>query len=179
MILDALIAFVPLGSPLSLAVGVSDVPSTNVIDILGQGPGTAPRNIIGNPNSGLFGSDIGVGGIRPELNITVGTAFVSGGGGTVNIKLQAAPDTAVTYLPGSYTTLVETGPLAAAAMPANTVVARFPFLPAVPAGLNPRYLRLLFSVVTATISAGTIASALVTMVRDDQANKFAASNFAV
>lgn len=177
MILDALLSLVPVGSPLSLAQIVGDYPSTNIIDLLGQGAGTAPQNIIGNAT--LFGEDAGVGGIRPELNVVVGTAFVSGGGGTVNVKLQAAPDTAVTYLPGSYVTLGETGPITVANLTAGQVVARFPFLPAFPPGLNPRYLRLLFSIATATITAGTIASATVTMVRDDQANRYAASNFRV
>ncbi len=179
MITDALLSFVPIGAPLSLAVVVSDVPSTNIIDLAGTGAGTAPGNgnIIGNATT--FGMDVGVGGIRPEINVVVGTAFVSGGGGTVNVKLQAAPDTAVTYQPGAYTTIAETGALTVANLTAGQVIARFPFLPAFPANLNPRYLRLLFSVATATITAGTIAAALVTMVRDDQANKYASANYRV
>lgn len=177
MLTDALLAFVPIGAAQSLAQVTGDYASTNVIDLLGQGVGTAPVNIIGRPTT--FGSDVGIGGIRPEINVVVGTAFVSGGGGTLNVKLQAAADTAVTYQPGSYSTLGETGPIAVANLTAGTVVARFPFLPAFPANLQPRYLRLLFSVATATITAGTIASALVVMVRDDQGNKYAGNNFAV
>lgn len=177
MILDSQLSFVPIGAPLSLAQVVGDYPSTNLIDLLGQGAGTAPVNLIGRPT--LFGTDMGIGQIRPELNIAVGTAFVSAGGGTVNVKLQGAPDTAVTFQPGAYTTLSETGPITVANLTAGQMVARFPFMPSFPANLNPRYLRLLFSVATATITAGTIAFALVTMVRDDQANKFAGSNFTV
>lgn len=177
MIFDALLSFVPIGAPLSLAQIVGDYPSTNIIDLLGSGAGTVPTNIIGNAT--LFGMDVGIGGIRPELNVVVGTAFVSGGGGTLNVKLQAAPDTAVTYLPGAYVTLAETGAMAVANLTAGVVVARFPFLPAFPANLSPRYIRLLFTIATATVTAGTISSANVTMVRDDQANKFAASNFKV
>lgn len=179
MLTDQLVSFVPVGAPLSLAVGVSDVASTNTYDILGDGVGTAPRNIIGNPASGLFGADPGIGANRPELNVTVGTAFVSAGGGTVNVKLQYSADTASTYQPAAWTTVVETGPIAIANLTAGAVIARFPFLPAAPASLRPRYVRLLFTVATATITAGTIASALVTTFRDDQANKYAAENFAV
>lgn len=177
MILDASLSFVPIGAPQSLADVVGDYPSTNLIDLLGQGAGTAPANIIGNATT--FGEDAGIGGVRPEINVVVGTSFVSGGGGTLNVKLQAAADTAGTYLPGAWQTLGETGPIAVANLASGTVIARFPFLPAFPANLNPRYLRLLFTIATATITAGTIAAALVTMVRDDQANRFAASNFKV
>lgn len=177
MILDASLSFVPIGAPQSLAQVVGDYPSTNIIDLLGQGAGTAPANIIGNATT--FGMDAGIGQIRPEINVVVGTAFTTGGGGTLNVKLQAAADTAVTYLPGAYVTLGETGAIAVANLTAGQVIARFPFLPAFPPGLNPRYLRLLFSIATATITAGTIASALVTMVRDDQANRYAAANFKV
>lgn len=177
MITDALVNFVPVGAPLSLISGTGDIASTNVYDILGSGPGTAPQNIIGN--AALFGSDVGIGGVRPELNVTIGTAIVSGGGGTLNVKLQAAPDTAGTNLPGTWQTLAETGVLTVAQLTAGQIVARFPFLPAFPANLNPRYIRLLFTVGTASITAGTVASALVTMSRDDQANKFQPSNFVV
>ena len=56
-----------------------------------------------------------------------------------------------------------------------------------PANLRPRFLRLLFSPQYGTpvetpngdFTAGTISSAIVTMVRDDQANKFQPKNFTV
>lgn len=177
MLTDNLVSFVPVGAALSLISGVADIPSTNVIDLMGSGPGTAVDNVIGNASQP--GMDAGVGGVRPELNVTIGDAVVSGGGGTLNVKLQAAPNTAVTNQPGAWTTLAETGPITAANLTAGQIVARFPFLPAFPANLNPRFLRLLFSVATAAITAGSISSALVTMYRDDQANKFAAANYTV
>jgi hypothetical protein len=60
------------------------------------------------------------------------------------------------------------------------VFARFPFLPVFPSTLRPRFLRLLFSPAAATnFTAGTVAAAIVTVVRDDQANKQAAKNFSV
>ncbi len=180
MITDALLAFIPIGGNLSLiaAAGV-DIPSTNTIDLLGQGVGTAPTNIIGNAT--LFGEDAGVGArFRPELNVTIGTAVTTGTSATLNVAFQAAPDTAVTYLPGTWQTLAETGELTAAQLTAGQVIARFPWLPAFPANLRPRYLRLLFQVPAGTtFTAGTIGSALVTTVRDDLANRYSPSNFVV
>ncbi|MEI6281977.1 MAG: Bbp16 family capsid cement protein [Alphaproteobacteria bacterium] len=176
MLSDNLVAFVPVGAPLSLVSGVGDV-SSYVIDLLGSGEGTTPRAIIGNAS--LFGEDAGIGSNRPELNVTIGDAVVSGGGGTVNFKLMGAPDTAVTHLAGTYVVLGETGPMAVASLTAAAIVARFPFLPAVPASARPRYLRLTASIATAAVTAGTIASALVTTYRDDQANKFAPANYTV
>lgn len=177
MLNDSLVSFVPYGSPQSLAQVVGSYPSTNTYDILGSGVGTPPANIIGNPASGLFGQDPGIGSHRPEINVTVGTAFVSAGGGTVNVQLQYSEDTAVTYQPASWKTVAETGAIAVANLTEGAIIARFPFLPAAPVGLRPRYVRLNFVVATATITAGTIASALVTTYRDDQANKYAAENF--
>lgn len=179
MITDSLVAFVPQGAPLSL-VGLDGVaiPSSVTIDLLGTGVGTAPKNIIGNAS--LFGTDMGVNGNAPELNVTLGDALVTGNAATLNVALQGAPDTAGTHLPGTWQTIAETGPITAPQGTAGQIVARFPFLPSFPANLQPRYLRLLFSPPAAThFTAGTVASALVTMVRDDQANKFATKNFSV
>ena len=66
----------------------------------------------------------------------------------------------------------------AADLTAGQVLARFDFPPAFPAGFRPRYLSLLFTSL-GTFTAGTIAAAPVTMVRDDQANKFAPANYSV
>ena len=98
------------------------------------------------------------------------------------MAFQGAPDTGSSgsYQPGTWTTLVETGPIAAASLTANALIARFDFPPAFPANLSPRYLRLYFQIVTATnFTAGTIGSAIVTMVRDDYAAKYATKNFFV
>lgn len=186
MILDSQLSFVPVGAPLSLvgAAGAS-IPSTNVIDLLGQGVGTAPANIIGN--AALFGTDVGVGGrVRPELNVVIGTAAVTANSATLDLALQAAPDTGAAggYLPGTWQTLEESGPLTAAQLTAGQVIMRLPFPPAFPSsffgGLRPRFLRLLAQVPSGTnFTAGTIASATVTMVRDDQTNKIATKNFIV
>jgi hypothetical protein len=175
MILDSQLSFVPLGSPLTITG--SAVASPNVIDLLGQGVGTAPVNIFGTPT--VFGAPdaMGVGGPRPELNITTGTVFASGV--NLNVALQAAADLGTpTYQPSTWNTLAESGTILTANLTANTVIFRIPWLPPFPAGLRPRYLRLLFTP-SGTFTTGTIASAVVVPVRDDQFNKYAASNFKV
>jgi len=175
MILDSQLSFVPIGG--NLAILGAAVPSTNVIDLLGEGVGVAPQSIFGTPT--IFGAPdaMGVGGPRPELNVTIGAAFVSGT--SLNVALQAAADLgAPTYQPSTWNTLAETGAILTANLTANTVVARFPWLPPFPANLRPRYLRLLFTP-GGTFTLGTIASALVTTVRDDQFNKQAARNYSV
>lgn len=191
MITDALLALVPIGGNLSLVGGGGVSFRSQVYDFLGLGVGVAPtERIIGNTT--LFGQAdaMGVGNQRPELNITVGTALVANVAGTLlNVALQAAPDTgsAGGYQPGTWQTLGESGGLTAAQCPANTVIARLPWLPPFPANLRPRYLSLLFSPLPAVavpgtpgaFSAGTIASALVVMSRDDQFNKYGAKNFTV
>lgn len=176
MITDALVNFLPIGA--NLAITNASVRS-NIIDILGQGVGQAPANIIGTRT--LFGSDVGIGGVKPQLDVGIGQAFVTANAATLNVAFQAAPDTgaAGNYQPGGWSTLVETGPIAAANLTLAQIIARFDFPPAFPANLNPRYLSLLFQLATGQFTAGNIAFALVTMVRDDQANKFAAKNFTV
>jgi hypothetical protein len=121
---------------------------------------------------------MGVGGARPELNVTLGPlAWVSGT--SLNVALQGAPDAGTpTFQPGTFTTYAETGLILTAALLANTVIARFPWLPPFPANQRPRFLRLLFTP-AGTFTVGTIASALVTTVRDDQFNKYAANNYKV
>ena len=175
MILDSQLSFVPLGSPLTVA-GVA-VASPNVIDLLGQGVGTAPVSIFGTPT--VFGAPdaMGVGGPRPELNITVGTAF--SGGTNLNVALQAAADAGTpTYQPSTWNTLAESGTILTANLTANTVIFRIPWLPPFPANLRPRYLRLLFTP-SGTFTLGNISSAVVVPVRDDQFNKYAAHNYTV
>lgn len=181
MRLDSLLAFVPLGANLSMVGGAGvGIPSTNVIDLLGMGVGQAPGNIIGN--AALFGTDPGVGGLRPEIECLVGTAFTTGTAATLNVQLQEAVDTGAAggYLPGTWTTVVETGYMAAANLVAGAVIARLPFTPSFPANLRPRFMRLNFQPLTGTsFTAGSIAAAIVTLVRDDLANKFATKNYSV
>lgn len=177
MRLDSTLNLVPLTSPLSIVGATGATFASNVIDMLGSGVGTAPANIIGNAT--LFGQDIGVGGgVAPKLQCTVGTAFV--GAATLTVLFQASADTAVTYQPASWTTILQSPGMLAASLTANKIIARFDWPPDFPDNLNPRYLRLLFSTNSGQqFSAGTISFAGLTYVRDDQANKFAANNFVV
>lgn len=184
---DAKLAFVPINGNLSLvaAAGV-DVASTNTIDFLGLGVGVvAPDTNSGNPiigNTSVFGqADAqGVGGERPELNVTIGTALVADTGTpTLNVQLQAAADDG-TGNPSTWQTIGESGEISVAQGTANTVIARLPWLPPFPVNLRPRFLRLNFAIPAGTnFSAGTIASALVTTVRDDYFVSQAARNYSM
>lgn len=183
MILDALLSFVPVGAPLSIVAGAGiDVPSTNVIDLLGLGVGVTAdqgNRIIGNTT--VFGQAdaMGVGGMRPELLVNVGTAFATGTSATLNVALQGAEDDG-TGNPGSWQTYEETGELTAAQLTANQTIMRLPWVPPFPANERPRFLRLLFQVPAGTtFTDGTIANAVVVPCRDDQFNKYGAKNYSV
>ena len=176
MRLDSQLAFIPIGGNLVFTASSTATPSTNTIDLLGTGVGTAPANIIGNAT--VFGTDMGIGFFRPEIDIASGSAAFSGT--SINVALQGAIDSGASggYQPGTWITFGETGviTLANTAIGANTTFARLPWLPAWPAGTLPRYLRLLFTPVSLT---GTVAFAVVTTGRDDQANRYAWKNFKV
>jgi hypothetical protein len=183
MITDALLNFLGLGANQSMvgAAGTS-IQIGNVIDLLGLGVGVPPTNVnIGNVTNYGAADAMGVGANRPELNISVGTAFVTANAATLEVVLQAAADSGTpTYQPGAWNDLGTSGLITAANLTANQVIARLPWLPPFPPGLRPRFLRLLGRIPSATnFTAGTIASALVTLVRDDQFNKYAAKNFTV
>lgn len=185
MITDAQLAFVPIGAPLSLvnATPGAAIPSLQTIDLMGSGVGTPPPNIFGS-NATVFGQDVGVNDTPPLINVTVGTAATTSTAATLNVQLQAAADQGAAggYQPSTWNTLGESGVIAVGSLTINTVIARLPFLPSFPANLNPRYIRLLFQVGpsgSGLFTAGTISSALVVMTRDDQANKYAPSNFKV
>ena len=121
---------------------------------------------------------MGIGGKRAQLEVLLGTTAFAGGT-SLNVAFQAAPDLGTpTYQPGTWVTLVETGAIAIANLTASQILARFDWPPAFPASLSARYLSLLFTPV-GVFTAGTISAAPVTMVRDDQANKFATKNFNV
>lgn len=189
MIPDALVAFVPIGGNLSLVAGAGVPIASNVIDLLGNGVGVAPVNIYGNTT--VFGQPggSGIGKVRPELNVTVGTALAAAAGTTLKAALQGAPDpgAAGNYTPatGDWQDFASQDNITVAQGAANTVILRVPYLPPFPANMRPRFLRLLFSpqlnglTPGGLFTAGTIASALVVWGRDDQANKFAARNYSV
>ena len=173
MILDAMLSFIPIGGNIAVT---STAVASDVIDLLGQGVNTAPQSIFGTTT--VFGQAdaMGVGNQRPELNITVGTALNGAAGLTLNVKLQAAadPGAAGNWTPTTWLNIGGQDGITLAQGAANTVIGRLPWLPPFPANLRPRFLRLLFSPVSSggadpsgAFTAGTIASALVVMGRDD------------
>lgn len=186
MLTDALLNFLPIGSNLSMvgAAGASIViaPAGGALDLLGEGVGLAPVNIIGNAMRGVFGTDFGIGVRKAQLVVGVGTAFATGTAATWNLAWQFAEDTGAAggYLPGTWVTAVETGPQAVGNAPAGAIIGRFDFPPQIPPNFQPRYSRLLMQFPAAEdLTAGTLAFALVTTDRDDQANQFAANNYTV
>ena len=192
MIIDSLESFVGIGAPLSLVAGAGvSIPSTNTIDMLGLGVGINPANagqIWGNTTNFGQADGKGVGNQRPELNITIGTALAGAAGLTLNVKLQAAadPGAAGNWTPTSWVNIGGQDGITLAQGAANTVIARLPWLPPFPQNLRQRFLRLLFSPVSSggadpsgAFTAGTIASAVVVMSRDDYFAKFAAKNYTV
>lgn len=180
MLTDALASFVTPGSVLSLVGGAGVAIPSGIIDLIGNGPGTAPGNIIGQRT--VFGTDIGIGDPRLQTEVAIQTALATANGATLNVQFQAAPDTGAAggYAPGAWTTLMETGALPVSSLnAAGKIVARFDFPPATPPNFSPRYLRLNFVPAAGTnFSAGAIAAPSTT-VRDDTANFYTPRNFSV
>jgi hypothetical protein len=179
---DALLNFIAPGAPLSMVAGAGVNIASGVLDLAGVGVGVAPPNIIGQAT--YFGAPdaMGVGMLRPELVVAVGTALTTSTGATLNAALQGAADTGASggYQPGTWYTSEETGPLTTAELTAGTFIMRFPWVPPSLVTLRPRFLRLLFQIPAGdSFTAGTIGWATVTTVRDDQFNKYAAGNYAV
>ena len=140
MYLDSQLAFVPVGSPLSIVAGAGVSVPSGVIDVLGLGQGVNPASSLIIGTQTLFGSDLGIGLRRVDLDCAIGAAFATATAATLNMALQVAPDTGVGggFLPGAWTTIVETGPMAVGILTAGQVIGRFPMLPAIPASLRPR-----------------------------------------
>ena len=153
MILDKLYEFDP--NPTSVAIAAGTQASTNVIDLHGAGLIPVLANLQG-------ARDMGVGD-NPALKINcqVVVAFTSGGAGTLSVSLQGAPDNG-SGAPGSYTTWF-VSPVYALATVAVIGANLLPMdMPRPPAGIGmPRFVRLLYTVATATMTAGSVASHLV------------------
>ncbi len=181
---DSLLMPVPLTAPLSLVAGAGiNIPSS-VIDLLGLGAGVSPAaagQIIGTTYNQQFGTDFGIGDDRLLMDIVIGVGLVTANAATLNLAFQAAPDTGLTggWLPGTWQTLVETGPVTAAQGVANTRIARWDWPPSFPENQPPpRFIRLLAQVPAATnFTAGTIAFALATSARDDMSQRYAARGY--
>lgn len=158
MFLDNLILLANAQAVTATAAG------TATYDVTGLGAGTAYNGITGGLSTDLLGFDIGAGdGIAiPVLYWNVGTAFVSAGGATLQIGIQAAPDNG-SGSAGTYQLITETAAMSAPTLSAN---ANGQFaIP--PVGANwvgeamPRFYQVEFTVATSTFSAGTISANIV------------------
>lgn len=163
MILDAFLEFDPALTSVAIAAGTQA--STNVID-LGIGTSATNQGIPSFANGG-GARDIGIGD-RPamKLLVQVDTAFASAGStGSIQVAIQGAPDNG-SGVPGTYVTMV-TGPLYV--IPALGAQLLNIDMPRPKDGNLPRFLRLLYTVATQTMTAGTVNAHLV-IDREDQPN---------
>lgn len=182
-LMDASVGFVIAGAPpqsLVAAAGVA-IQIGQILDLLGSGVGTAPQNIIGQPT--LFGMEPGAGLIKPRIRTITGTAAATANSATLNLQLQYAADlgSGSGYQPGAWTTVVETGALAASVLAANTILPELEFEPAfLTAVPRPRYIRVNGVIPSATnFTAGTI-TLCTPMIGDDVfSNKQAGRNYSV
>ncbi len=179
MMLDAQYILVPTSTPLAMSLATAGAVATPAVDLLGQGVGTPPFNIIGNVT--LFGTDFGVGKQQLELIMSVGAAFTTGNAATLTAQFQLAPDAGTpTYQPGTWVTIIEQPGITAAQLVANAIFGRFDWPPVFPVTLRPRFMRINFVAAASTaFTAGTIGFCGVVLCRDDQANKYAANNYVV
>ena len=181
MLIDASLSFVPYGAPAQSMVANAGVGIQvgNPIDLLGQGVGTPPANIIGQTS--LFGQDPGSGFLKPFLRTIVGTTFVTANASTLNLQLQYAADTGAggNYQPGPWNLIIASPPITAANMAAGTILPKLEFEPVFPATLRPRYIRLFGVILAATnFTAGSISFAGIVLGADEFANRLATKNFA-
>ena len=161
MILDALLQF---DNAASLAIAAGTKASTNVIDF---GLGTSANPAIPSNANGGGARDMGIGDDPAlKLLVQVSTTFTSGGAGTLSVAIQGAPDNG-SGAPGSYTTWWTSPVYALATLVAGARLLNMDF-PRPPAGVAvPRFVRLLYTVAGATMTAGAVSAYLV-LDRDDQ-----------
>jgi hypothetical protein len=136
MLIDANNQFSASQSP--TAIGAT--PSTNIIDLgiaRDIGDAVTDRNLF--------------------LLCEVVTAFASGGGATLQVQLQSAPDNG-SGLPGTWATIEQSD-----AIPVASLVQGYKFLPGgmVSPATPGRFLRLNYVIGTAAMTAGAITGALV------------------
>lgn len=157
MILDA---FQQFDNASSVAIATGTQASANVLDY-----GIAS----GIPSSASGGGarDMGIGDDSAlKFIVQIGTTFTSGGAGTLSVAIQGAPDNG-SGAPGAYTTWWVSPAYALATLNAGSRLLDMDF-PRPPDGVAiPRYVRLLYTVGGATMTAGTVTSYVV-VDRDDQ-----------
>ncbi len=157
MILDALLQF---DNAVSLAIAAGTQASTNVID-LGITSG------IPSSASGGGARDIGIGDDPAmKLLVQVATTFASGGAATLAVALQGAIDNGA-GAPAAFSTWWASPAYALATLVAGARLYDMD-MPRPPDGIAiPRFLRLLYTVGAATVTAGAVSSYIV-LDRDDR-----------
>lgn len=151
MIFDKSLEF----DPASTVIAVTTV-STNVIDLQGAGLLPAPGSSV-KPGRDIGGGTDG--GSVPRIWVFVDTTFTAGGGATLNIQFQGAPDNG-SGAPGFYVTYAETGAIALASLVAGNVLWDVPVprvLP-VPVSLTsiPRFVELNYVVASGPFTGGAL-----------------------
>jgi hypothetical protein len=164
---DSLTAFVLPGGAASLIGAASaTIQIGGIYDLLGQGVGTAPANIIGtNRLNSFYGVDPGAGKGKPEIEITFGVSPV--GAGTFAYALQYAPDTGVAggYQPGTWETAYATS-FSAATEYSTADAVRLDVAPSPPNTPQPRYVRVVMIPATGDhMTAGSVSFAGIVMAR--------------
>lgn len=160
MILDAYQMFDPPGTPRNLAQVVGTYASGNTLDygIISGIPSFA---------NGGGARDMGIGDDPAlKLFVQISTAFVSAGGGTIQVTLQGAVDDG-TGVPAAFSSWWASPIYTIAQANAGSRLLNMDF-PRPPDGVAvPRFVRLLYGVATATITAGAVVAGVV-LDRDDQ-----------
>lgn len=156
MILDRLLQF---DRAVSLAIAVGTQASTDTLDF-GINSG-----IPSNANGG-GARDMGIGDPSLKFVVQVAQTFTSGGAGTLQISLQGAVDDG-TGAPAAFSTWWSSPAYALATLSAGSRLFDMT-MPRPPDGIAvPRFIRLLYTVAGATMTAGQISAYLV-LDRDDQ-----------
>ena len=153
MIIDGLLVFDP--NPTSVAIAAGTQASTNTISLRAAGQIPVLANLQGARDMGI--------GDNPALKVSVivVVAFTSGGAGTLSVAFQGAPDNG-SGAPGSFTTYYTTPVYALATVAVIGASLMDMDVPRPPAGVGlPAYYRLLYTVATATMTAGSVAAQLV------------------
>lgn len=153
MILDGLLVFDP--NPTSVAIAAGTQASTNVIPLAATGQIPVLANLQGARDMGI--------GDNPALkiNVQVVVAFTSGGAGTMSVAFQGAPDNG-SGAPGTFTTYYVSPVYALATLAVIGARLMDMDIPRPPAGVGmPAFYRLLYTVATATMTAGSVFSAIV------------------
>lgn len=181
MMTDALTNFIqPGATPQSMVGGAGvKIQIGQIIDLLGVGAGNAPPGIIGNTT--VWGVDPGIGRVKPEIQISVGTAFATANAATGQFALEYAADqgAAGAYQPSTWYVSSQTEQHAVAQLPAGQVI-RMDVTPAPQEVPAPRFVRLTLKVPTGTnMNAGTVSFAGLTMARDDNTTKNQPANYVV